>query len=257
MGDVNFKDFEARGWSERAATYDALMARATAIAIEPLLRAVQPGDRVLDVGCGPGALSNAAAERGADVTGVDLAPGMIAEARRRHPGLRFEQADAEQLPFADGSFDVALGAFLVNHLPDAQRAVRELRRVAKRIALAAWGPQDEVAFLALPARAAGDLGGVPDGPDGERYASAEKLAELTGGAVEAIRTTLAVDSLDTLWDGSRGGTVRTAARLEQATPEQRDRARNELTRLAAPYRRAGGYALPVTVLIACCPAPAA
>jgi SAM-dependent methyltransferase len=254
---TDFKAFEARGWSTKAATYDALMARATAIAIEPLLRDVRGGTTVLDVGCGPGALSAAAAAKGAIVTGVDLAPGMVAEARRRHPGITFEQADAEHLPFADGAFDLATGAFLVNHLPDAERAVAELKRVARRIALAAWGPEHEVAFLSLPARAAQGLGGVPDGPDGERYASAEALRALTGGAVETIRTTLEVDSLDTLWDGIRGGTVRTAARLEQATPDQRDRARNELTRLAARHRIPGGYALPVTVLIACCPAPAA
>jgi SAM-dependent methyltransferase len=257
MGDVSFKAFEARGWSERAATYDALMARATGIAIKPLLAGVRSGETVLDVGCGPGALSAAAAARGAIVTGVDLAPGMVAEARRRHPGIDFREADAEALPFADGSFDVALGAFLVNHLPDAERAVAELRRVARRFALAAWGPEDEVALLALPAAAAQGLGGVPDGPDGERYASVAALEQLTGGEVQTIRTTLALDSLDTLWDGIRGGTVRTAARLEQASDEERARARDALTRLAEPYRTGRGYALPVTVLIACCPPRAA
>ena len=53
-----FKAFEAEGWSARAGTYGALMARATAFAIEPLLDAAEvgPGVRVLDVGCGPGAL---------------------------------------------------------------------------------------------------------------------------------------------------------------------------------------------------------
>jgi SAM-dependent methyltransferase len=175
---------------------------------------------------------------------------MIAEARRRHPQPEFLEADAEDLPFADDSFDVALGAFLVNHLPDAEKAIAELRRVARRIALAAWGPEHEVAFLALPAQAAKDLGVLPDGPDGERYATADTLAALTRGAVTEFRTTLEIDSLDTLWDGIRGGTVRTAARLEQATDAQRAHARAELTRLAEPYRTATGYALPHTILIA-------
>ena len=158
-GVDDFKAFEARGWSARAGTYDALMARATAVAIEPLLdaAAVGPGLRVLDVGCGLGALAAAAAARGARVTGVDLAEGMLAEARRRHPEIEFVRADAEALPFADAAFDVALGAFLVNHLPDAETAVAEMSRVAGRVALAAWGPEDEVAFLALPARAAAQL----------------------------------------------------------------------------------------------------
>jgi SAM-dependent methyltransferase len=252
--DAAFKSFEAAGWSARAATYDALMARATAVAIEPLLRGVGPGMRVLDVGCGLGMLAAAAAGRGARATGVDLAEGMLAEARRRHPEIEFVRADAEDLPFADDAFDVALGAFLVNHLPDAERAVAELKRVAGRVALAAWGPQDEVAFLALPARAAAGLGGVPEGPVGERSADPAMLAALVGGDVATLRTELEIPNLDALWDGIRGGTVRTAARLEQATPEQRAAARNELTRLAEPYRTPTGYALPLTVLIACCPA---
>ena len=110
VGDVRltFKDFEAAGWSARATTYDALMARATGVAIEPLLEHVRPGRPRPRRRLRPGNLVAAATARGAQVTGVDLAAGMIAEARRRHPHLEFLQADAEQLPFADGSFDVAL-----------------------------------------------------------------------------------------------------------------------------------------------------
>ncbi|HEX6024432.1 MAG TPA: methyltransferase domain-containing protein [Solirubrobacter sp.] len=251
MGE--FKAFEAAGWSARAGTYDALMARVTAVAIEPLLdaAAVAPGQRVLDVGCGLGTLSAAAAARGARVVGVDLAEGMLAEARRRHPEVEFAHADAESLPFADGAFDVALGAFLVNHLPDARAAIAEMRRVAGRVALAAWGPEDEVAFLALPSRTAASLpAAIPDGPSGERYADRDRLADLVGGDVSEIRTTLAVATLDELWDGVRGGTVRTAARLEAATPDELARARAELTRLAEPYRTAAGYDLPLTILVA-------
>ena len=242
-----FKAFEAAGWSARAATYDALTARATAFAIPALLAHVNAGDRVLDVGCGPGTLTAAAAERGAHVTGVDLAAGMVAEARRRHRGLTFVEADAEHLPFDDDTFDVALGAFLVNHTPDAPAAVAELKRVARRVILAAWGPEDEVAFLTLPAQAVHGLGGVPDGPDSELYAHPDRLAALLGHAtVTTVRDTLHVDSLDALWDGIRGGTVRTAARLEHATDEHRAR----LTALAEPYRTATGYELPVMILIA-------
>jgi SAM-dependent methyltransferase len=249
MSDA-FKAFEARGWSARAGTYDALMARATAIAIEPLLDGIAAGSRVLDVGCGLGTLAAAAAARGARVTGVDLAEGMLEAARRRHPDVDFVRADAEDLPFGDGRFDVALGAFLVNHVPDAERAVGEMRRVARRVALAAWGPADEVAFLALPARAAAGLGGVPEGPDSERYANADALAAVVGGPVERVATSLHVDDLDELWDGVLGGTVRVAARLEAASDEARARARARLEEIAAPYRVTSGYELPVTVLVA-------
>ncbi len=65
-----------------------------------------------------------------------------------------------------------------------------------------------------------------------------------------IRTELHVASLDELWDGVRGGTVRTAARLAAATPDQLAAARARLTALAEPHREPGGYALPITIRIA-------
>jgi len=181
---------------------------------------------------------------------------MLAEARRRHPQVEFVLADAEALPFADAAFDVALGAFVVNHLPHPERAAAELRRVARTVALAMWGPEDEVGLLGLPASAARDLdAGVPPGPDSLRFTDAGELARLIGGSVSEITPMLHVDHLDELWDGVRGGTVRTAARLEAASPEGRDRARQELARLAEPYRAAAGYELPVTILIACSDPP--
>jgi SAM-dependent methyltransferase len=248
-----FKAFEADGWSERAGTYDALMARATAFAIEPLLDAagVGRGTRVLDVGCGLGTLSAAAAARGATVTGADLAEGMLAEARGRHPQIEFVLADAEALPFPDDAFDVALGAFIVNHLPHPEQAAAELTRVARRVALAMWGPEDEVGILGLPARAARDLdANVPPGPDSLRFTDAGELARLIGGTDTEIQPTLHVDDLDELWDGIRGGTVRTAARLAAATPRQREAVRARLRDLAEPFRTATGYDLPTTIRIA-------
>jgi len=248
-----FKAFEADGWSARAGTYDALMARATAFAIEPLLDAagVGAGTRVLDVGCGLGTLAAAAAARGATVTGADLAAGMLAEARRRHPQVEFVLADAEALPFADGAFDVAIAAFLVNHLPHPEQAAAELKRVGRHVALAMWGPEDEVGILGLPAHAARDLdANVPPGPDANRFTDADELARLIDGTVTELTPTLHIDDLEHLWDGVRGGTVRTAARLAAATPEARDAVRAHLTDLAEPYRTPTGYDLPNTIRIA-------
>ncbi len=255
MSGEAFKAFEADGWSARAATYDALMARATALAIEPLLDAasVGPGVRVLEVGCGLGALAAAAAARGAQVTGIDLAEGMLAEARRRHPGIEFVRADAERLPFGDGAFDVALGAFVVNHLPDPEAAAAELRRVASRVALAMWGPADEVAILGLPgASRAGPDRRRATGPGRRALRRPQRARRAARRRRDGprIRTTLPVDSLDALWDGIRGGTVRTAARLAAATPAQREHARTELARLAEPHRTPAGYALPITIYVA-------
>jgi SAM-dependent methyltransferase len=249
---VGFKEFEAAGWSARAATYEALMARATAPAIEPLLDAagVTAGTRVLEVAPGLGDLAAAAAARGALVTGVDLAEAMVRAASARHPGIDFRRGDVEDLPFADASFDAVIGAFVVNHLPEPERGVAEMVRVCRgRVALAMWA--EEIALFALPGRAA-DAAGLPNpappGPAAERFAQRAELLGLLAGlddvSVDEIAFDLSVPSLDALWDGILGGTVRTAARLAGS-----ERARQELARLAEPLRGPSGYVLPTTVRV--------
>jgi SAM-dependent methyltransferase len=233
-----FKAFESAGWSDRAATYGALMARATVHATEALLAGVEPGTRLLDVGSGLGDLCAAAAARGAIATGIDLAPDMVRTARARHPGLTFIEGDAERLPFEDGAFDVVTGAFVINHLPDPERAVAEMQRVARRVSLAMWA--EETLLFALPTRAAGHA--PIAGPDAERFASREQLLALLPGEVTEITFDLELPSFDALWDGLLGGTVRTAARLTDAM-------RGDLATLAEPYRRGSGYALPTTVRV--------
>ena len=99
-------------------------------------RAVAPrrGQRILDLAAGTGASSVALARSGADVIAADFSPGMIAEGRRRHdgiPNLSFVQADATNLPFADGEFDTVTMSFGLRNVNDPKRALRELHRVTK------------------------------------------------------------------------------------------------------------------------------
>ena len=92
------------------------------------------GKRVLDYGCGHGMAAVVLARRGACVTGFDLSPGYIAEARQRalanDLAIEFLQADAEQLPFDDQSFDAVWGCAILHHL-DLKRAGQELQRVLR------------------------------------------------------------------------------------------------------------------------------
>ena len=92
------------------------------------------GKEVLDYGCGHGMASVVLARRGGCVTGFDLSPGYIAEAKERAAANRvsvdFLQADAERLPFADRSFDAVWGSAILHHL-DLDRAGRELFRVLR------------------------------------------------------------------------------------------------------------------------------
>lgn len=109
---------------------------------------IQPTDRVLDVACGTGNLTLPAARTGAQVTGVDIAPALVAQlaGRAAREGLAVDarEGDAEALPFADGSFDTVItmfGAMFAGH-PD--RAAAELLRVTRaggRIAMANWTPK--------------------------------------------------------------------------------------------------------------------
>ena len=100
---------------------------------------LQPGEAVLDVGCGTGTLALVAREqvRGGDAAGVDASPKMIERARRkaRKAGttIHFETGYAQSLPFSDARFDVVVNTLMLHHLPRAEReiAVREMRRVLK------------------------------------------------------------------------------------------------------------------------------
>jgi SAM-dependent methyltransferase len=99
-------------------------------AVEDLVEP-HPGDRVLDLGCAAGAITDFLSGFGCEVVGVDSEPRAIEHARSLFPNYRFEQADVAELPFPDGSFDKAVAADLVEHLPDDifRAMLAECRRV--------------------------------------------------------------------------------------------------------------------------------
>jgi SAM-dependent methyltransferase len=257
-----FKAFEAAGWSERAASYDRLSGQLTARLQEPLLNAAEVGEgvRLLDVASGTGELAAAASARGATAVGVDLAEGMLEEARSRHPGLEFRHADAEALPFGDGEFDAVTASFLYNHLERPERATAEAARVLRpggRFALCVWDVPEHMRVIGLVNEAVQVVGvpetGVPPaGPDPYRFADdGEMRALLEGAGLSDVRVgtetfELRVQLPGELWDGILESTVRTAAIVEAMEPEDRDRAREHFERLAMRYREAGDFAIPVS-----------
>jgi ubiquinone/menaquinone biosynthesis C-methylase UbiE len=93
---------------------------------------LEPGDRLLDVGCGSGAAVRQAAGAVERAVGVDLSPGMIARARELAAGVAnvdFREGDSEQLPFGDGEFSAVVCTTSLHHYPDLGRAVTEMARV--------------------------------------------------------------------------------------------------------------------------------
>lgn len=109
---------------------------------------VAPGCRLLDVGCGSGKLTLIAAKDGLEVTGVDIASNLVERARVRTQAeglqVRFEEADAEALPFEDESFDVVASLIGAMFAPRPELVAKELLRVCEpggTIAMANWTPQ--------------------------------------------------------------------------------------------------------------------
>lgn len=106
---------------------------------------IADGERVLDVGCGTGSLTFAlprAADLG-DIVAIDFSPVFVEAARRANsdPRIKVQQADACALPFADASFDRALALLVLHFVPEAGKAVAEMRRVTRPggvVAAAVW-----------------------------------------------------------------------------------------------------------------------
>jgi SAM-dependent methyltransferase len=106
---------------------------------------VGSGTRLLDVGCGSGLVLRRAADRGADVTGLDATQALLEIARRRVPGARLEHGDMEELPFDDGVFDVVTGFNSFQYAADPTVALAEAVRVARpggRVLALVWGPPE-------------------------------------------------------------------------------------------------------------------
>src|SRR5215217_3977075 len=151
---TSFRDFEHQGWSapEVAAEYHDHFSPVTTQAIGALLDAagVRPGMWVVDVATGPGYSAAAAAERGAEVVGIDFSSTQLALARQLYPNIEFRQGDAGGLPLPDDSVDAVLTNFGMPHFPDPDAFLREAFRVLRsggRVAFSAWvSPQECIGF---------------------------------------------------------------------------------------------------------------
>jgi ubiquinone/menaquinone biosynthesis C-methylase UbiE len=152
-------DFDAIKTKQRATWASgnyAIIGTTLQIVGESLCEAVDlhAGSSVLDVAAGNGNCSLAAARRWCDVTSTDYVPALLDEGRRRAEAerlpIRFQEADAEALPFADASFDAVLSSFGIMFAPNHARVASELLRVCRsngRIGLANWTPDGFVGRL--------------------------------------------------------------------------------------------------------------
>jgi SAM-dependent methyltransferase len=152
-----------------------------------------PGERVLDVACGSGNAAIAAARRTrGGVVGTDYVPALLERGRERAAAERLEiefvEADAQDLPFEDASFDVAMSIFGVMFAPDHQKSASEMLRVVKpggRIGLACWTPEGAVGtmFKTMAKHAP-----PPPGVDSPLlWGTEDRLRELFGDGISDLR----------------------------------------------------------------------
>jgi SAM-dependent methyltransferase len=265
-GPRAFKQFEAESWSDRAETYGEVLGGMTARVAEPLLDAagVRHDMRVLDIATGPGYAAERAATRGARPIGVDISEGMLDVARARQPELEFRRADAEDLPFDAGTFDAAVGGFVLNHLPRPERAIEECARVlgpGGAVAFSVWDRPERNRLQGVVSDAIEDVGverppELEGGPDPYRLADDGEFESLLRDAgfdetqVETISLSLTVPDPETLWEGFMGSSVRTRAVVEAQRGDVRRRIREAFEHRVEAHRRRDGLELPVVIKLA-------
>ena len=154
---------------------------------------LKPGIKVLDVACGSGNLAVNAAKKGVDVTGIDIADNLVESAKQRAEAMgldiKFEQGDAEAMPYADNTFDVVMTMFGAMFAPRPEVAASELVRVCKPggiIAMANWTPDGHAGQMF---KLSGKYIPPPNMPPPVLWGVPEEVAKRFGDTISELTTT--------------------------------------------------------------------
>jgi ubiquinone/menaquinone biosynthesis C-methylase UbiE len=259
----------APSWEQHA---DYVDARGALVTEEMLERAApQPGERVLELACGPGGLGIAAAERVApdgEVVLSDVAAEMTAIAARRVDASGLDnvttlELDLERIDQPDGSYDLVLCREGLMFAPDPGRAVREIVRVLRpggRVAIAVWGPRERNPWLGLVLDSVTAQLGRPVPPPGVpgpfSLADADELAGLLDAAglaevaVRDLPVPMRVGSFDEWW-ARTSALAGPLATILSSLPEPAARAlRARAHEAVRPYETSAGLQFPGVTLLA-------
>jgi ubiquinone/menaquinone biosynthesis C-methylase UbiE len=260
MSDA-FTKFEHEGWERVANKYDSTWSSSTRQFIPALLDAARLSAKmsILDVGCGPGYVSAAAAERGAIPTGVDFSEEMIGIAKKMFPQLQFRQGDAQNLRFEDATFDRVIANFALLHLANPERAMAEAARVLKsggRFAFTTWAKVSENPFVklvddAIQAHANLEVD-LPPGPAHYLFESEEEFRKALARAgfdgssmtFKIHRIEWHVPSARFVFDAELNAGVRTAGLLTRQTPETLRKIQMAIEKAVQSYAVDDGFAIP-------------
>jgi SAM-dependent methyltransferase len=256
-----FTKFEHDGWERVANRYDSTWATSTRQFIGPLLDAAKVSAKmsILDLGCGPGYVSAAAAERGATPIGLDFSKEMIGIAQKMFLTIEFREGDAQNLSFPDKTFDRVIANFTLLHLANPERAMSEAARVLKpggRFGFTTWAKISENPFVklvddAIQAHANLDVD-LPPGPpfylfeNDEEFRKALERAGFDGASMIFKTHTIEwkVPSARFIFDAETKAGVRTAGLLARQTPEALQKVQAAIEKSVQAYAIDGGYAIP-------------
>jgi SAM-dependent methyltransferase len=229
-----------------AAAYDRLVGRYGRDLARELIRVagVGTGDRAIDVGCGPGALTAelVALVGAANVAAVDPSAPFVEACRERLPGVRVEVAPAEALPFPGDAFDHALSQLVVNFMTDPLAGVGEMRRVTRSagtVSAAVWDYAGEMTLLRRFWDAAVALDPSAADRDEGRcmpFCTPTDLADLWTRAgfadvhVSSVVVAAGYDSFEDLWQPLESGVAPSGSYAAALPPERRTALKGELRR---------------------------
>jgi SAM-dependent methyltransferase len=261
-----FRDFERTVHDRLAQSYHDAFSSVSDRAIEPLLEAanIGAGTRLLDVATGPGTMAGKAAERGALVIGIDIAPAMVTLANKLHPGLDFREASAEDLPFAASSFDAVVSCFGIGHFSKPERVLAEFYRilVPKGIAALSWWEGfarnringiffDVINQLGVSAPSA-----LPPGPPVDRFSDGDRFADILRSAgfetvrIENVSFKHTLRNVDELWNLALGSFVRVSTIIGAQSAEAKQRIRTAVQEAAQQYISPNGLEIPIAFNVA-------
>ena len=221
------------GFAVPADAYDRFMGRYSVHLSAQLadLAGIAPGQRVLDVGCGPGALTTELVERlgVASVAAVDPSESFVAAARARLPEVDIRESSAEQLPFSDDEFDAALAQLVVHFMSDPVAGLAEMRRVTRPggvVAACVWDHAGGRGPLSPLWQAAHELDPAVTGESelpGARQSDLTRLFEAAGlSEVEETALTVRVEhpTFDEWWEPFTLGVGPAGAYVARLEPER-------------------------------------
>ena len=246
----------AKVWSSGGGSYNEI-SRGIADSIEHCVLRLNPraGERILDLATGTGWTSRIVARRGAIVTGVDIAYGLIEAAERqaaveRLP-VRYRQGDAEDLPFDDASFDAIVSTYGVMFASRPDAAAKELARVCKpggRIALTTWTSDGNVfkMFQVMKAYMPAPPAPAPSSPF--EWGNIDRIRQLLGGEFD-LKFERAVSyyrepSAEAAWETFSSGYGPTKALADGLEPARREQLRADFVAFHAGFPTALGICVP-------------